>query len=872
MQKNNWHNLKVSDIVKILNSNTETGLSEKEALLKQSKFGKNKLPEEKPLSQFKIFLSQFKSEIVYILLIAGFITLFISYLHKDRYYIDSVFIFIIVFLASIIGFIQEKKTAKTLYELKKVIKNTATVFRERNYKIVDSEELVPGDIIVLSPGSKIPADARIIECHNLKVNEAVLTGEWLSIRKKTDILPIETPLADRDNMVFMGTTVEEGKGKGLVVQTGINTEIGKISETLRSIREEKTAYQKKVIRFTRFLGIIILLLSFFIFILGILRGTPAVEMFLVTVAMAVAAIPEGLPAAITLVFTFGMREILKKKGLVRKLIAAETLGSTSIIATDKTGTLTEGKMEIASVFVVEKYNHDFILKAAALCSEAFIENFNHPTEKWIVRGRPTDKALVLGAIHSGINLKELQEAEKKIDEIPFDSNNKYSAVLCRKINGQKVVYLTGAPEIVFEKSIIKNMSEIIKKNQELTYQGYRTLAVSYKEISNKKEELANDDIKEMNFIGLIALHDPIRKRAKEAINICRLAGIRPIIITGDHKLTTKIIAQQIGFNVSENNILEGKDLDKISDRDFKKIFKNIQIYTRVTPEQKLRIISAWQEEGQIIAMTGDGINDAPALKKANIGIALGSGTEVAKEAADLVLLTDDFEVILVAVEEGRRIIDNIRKIVTYLLTGAFTEIMLVGAAMISRLPLPVLATQILWKNLIQSTPPSLALTFEPKEKDIMLRKPEPANLPLLTKEMNIMIFVVGIFTNFLLFLIFWLMWNHPDYGPKKIDLIRSVMFAGLAIDSFFFIFSFRNLKINIWQYNPFSNIYINISALFGFLFLLAAIYLAPFQIILKTAPFGIKEWVILIIYGLIDVVLIEFTKFYYRKKKKVLNN
>jgi Ca2+-transporting ATPase len=370
----------------------------------------------------------------------------------------------------------------------------------------------------------------------------------------------------------------------------------------------------------------------------------------------------------------------------------------------------------------------------------------------------------------------------------------------------------------------------------------------------------------MNFVGLIALHDPLRKRAKEAIEICRKAGMRPIIVTGDHKLTALAVAEKVGFEVSEDNVLEGKDLEKLSDKEFKKIFKNIHIYARVSPEQKLRIIDVWQEEGEVVAMTGDGVNDAPALKKANIGIALGSGTEVAKEAADLVLLTDDFEIIIVAVEEGRRIIDNIRKIITYLLTGGFTEVMLIGLAVIFKLPLPVLASQILWKNLIESTPPAMALTFEPKEKGIMSRRPEPAHLPLLTAQMKVFIFVIGILTNFLLFGIFYWMWQNPNYGLDKIDLIRSVMFAGLAIDSFFFIFSFRNLNQNIWQYNPFSNKYVTGAALFGFLLLLAAIYLKPLQVLLRTTSFGIFEWLILLAYALVNIILIEAAKWYWRKQ------
>lgn len=864
MTQQNWHNLEIAEVVRLLRTDIKKGLSEKEVLLRQKKIGKNNLPKEKALSKLTLFLSQFKSPLVYILLITGLITLFISYFKKENYYLDSFFIFAVVLLGAIIGFWQENKTTKTLYALKKIIKHTSEVLREGSYKIVGSEELVPGDIIILNAGSKVPADARIIECHELKVNEMVLTGEWVAATKKPDLLPQDTPLLDRDNMVFMGTAVEGGKGKAIVVETGLRTEIGKVAGMLREVKEEKTAYQKKLTRFSIILTGVIVLASFIIFTLGLIRQQEPVQVFLVAVAVAVAAIPEGLPAAVILVFTFGIREILKKKGLVRKLLAAETLGSTSIIAVDKTATLTEGKMEIAEI-LTPKGDQILALKIALFCSEAFVENLNHPTEKWIIRGRPTERALLLGAIQAGLNIKELLESEPRVDQIPFGSKYKYSASLHTKDN-KKIIYLMGAPEVVLEKCVVSTLENLTEQSNQLTSQGYRVLALAQKEITNHKEQISEDDLKEMNFVGFIALHDPIRKRAKKAIETCRQAGMRPIIVTGDHMLTAKAVAEKIGFTISEENILEGAQMEKLSDEEFKRIFKNIQIYSRVTPEQKLRIIDAWQSEGEVVAMTGDGVNDVPALKKANIGVALGSGTEVAKEAADLVLLTDDFEIILVAVQEGRRIIDNIRKVITYLLTGAFSEVMMIGATIISALPLPVLASQILWKNLIESTPPAMALALEPKEKGIMSRNPEPAHLPLLTKEMKVFIFVIGILINIELFVIFLWLLNHPAYGPAKIDIIRSVIFTGLAIDSFFFIFSFRNLRKNIWQYNPFSNMYLNTVVLVAFLLLLAAIYLKPLQVLLRTAAFGLFEWIILIAYGLISVVLIEAVKYYYRTK------
>ena len=901
-----WHSLPIEKILEEFKTDAQNGLFDVEVKKRLKDFGPNQLPEEKPISKIRLLIGQLKSPLIYILVIAGIVTLIL------KEYADSIIIFGVVFLNAIIGYFQESKAGQTIQALKKMIRVKAIVFRQGEEREIFQEELVPGDIILLRPGDKVPADGRLIDAWNLKLNEAVLTGEWLPSEKNTEILPKDTPLADRDNMVYMGTVVEYGRGKAVVTATGIKTEIGKIAQTLKGTKAEKTPYQKKVVHFSKVLGAIIVFLCLGILIGGLATGKEFFEIFLTAIAVAVAAIPEGLPVAVTLVFTFGMREIFKKKGLVRKLIAAETLGSTTVICTDKTGTLTEAKMQVAGIYTGTKEllsngkrfeekidkdsqaSHILALKIAALCNDAFIENLDEPMEKWIARGRPTERVLLLAALQAGIVRSELEAKEPKIDELPFDPTYKYSATLHRLSNEEDVIYVMGAPEIILSTSKfleIDGKQEIIseermKKLQEkyegLTSRGFRVVSVGYKKIlrgsllekikkvflekSVKKEEkqkLYGEDLKEMVFVGFAALHDPVREKAKEAVNLCRQAGIRPIIVTGDHKLTAMAVAKELGFNVKDKNILEGKELEKMSDEEFKKIFKDIQIYARVEPQQKSKIVQVWQEAGEVVAMTGDGVNDAPALKKANIGVALGSGTDVAKEASDLTLLTDDFEIIVVAVEEGRRIVDNVRKIITYLLVGGFTEVMLIGMAVICRLPLPVLPGQILWKNIIESTPPSLALTFEPKEKDIMERAPEPAKLPLLTKEMNALIFIVGFLTNLILFGLFLWFW-HQGYPLER---IRSIMFAGLTIDSFFFIFSCRNLRKNIWQYNPFSNFYVTFSVIVGMALLLVAIYLPVFQKLLKTVPFGLFEWSILLIFGLLNLILIELTKFIFIKRK-----
>jgi len=895
MTKNNWHNLLSEEVVRLLSSDFENGLSEKEVRERQEKFGKNELPEEKPLSKLKIFLEQFQSPLVYILVIAGIITLLL----KD--YADTIIIFGAVFLNTIIGFFQENKTSKILSELKKIIKVKAHVIREGNEKEIDQSELVPGDIFLLKTGNKVPADGRLVEVHNLKINEAPLTGEWLPAEKKTEILPEEIPLADRDNMVYMVCVVEEGEGKAVVTDIGLETEVGRVAKIIQEVKEEKTPYQKRIIYLSKIIGFLIILLCLFIFGLGIATGKEVFEMFLTSVAVAVAAIPEGLPAAITVILALGMQRILKKRGLIRQMVAAETLGSTSIICTDKTGTLTEAKMEVAGIYTgtkellsdggkyTEKVNknsaasHILALKITILCSEAFIENLQEPLEKWIVRGRPTDRALLLAGIQAGLNKKELEREQPKIDELSFDPVYKYSATLHKVSESENILYVLGAPEIILEKSKYLDfdgqeeilagakIQELKKKFENLAAKGQRVLATAYKKIERqtikdrKLKELCNDLV----FVGFIALHDPIRKEVKEAIKICRQAGMRPIIVTGDHRLTAKAIAKELDLPAKEENMIEGSELEKLSNEEFQKRLEKIEIYARVEPTQKLRIVQAWQERGEVVAMTGDGINDAPALKKADIGVALGSGTEVAKESSDLVLLTDNFSIIVAAVEEGRTIIDNIRKTITLLVSQCFSEIILIGGSIVGGLPLPILPAQILWENLIEGSPQGIALAFEPKEKDLMERKPEDPKHPLLTRQMKTIIFGFGIITSFILLGLFF--WLYKIWGLERLPEIRTIIFAALAIDTFFYAFSCKNLRKNIWQYNPFSNLYLVGCIIFSTLMLLMAIYFSPLQNLLKTTPLNFFHWSILFGLGLINLILIEATKWYFITKRKVKN-
>jgi len=886
MKETFWHNLSWQEVIKRLNSDSERGLSEKEVKLRQEKFGKNLLPEEKPLSGLEIFLEQFKNPLIYILVIAGITTLIL----KD--YTDAIVIFGAVFLNTIIGFFQENKTSKILTELKKVVKIKAYVIREENEKEINQSELIPGDIFLLHSGNKVPADGRLIEARDLKINESPLTGEWFPAEKKIEILPGKISLADRDNMVYLASIVEDGWGKAIVTETGINTEMGKVATLVKEVKKEKTPYQKRIIHLSKIIAILITIICLGIFVLGIITGREKLEMFLTAVAIAVAAIPEGLPVAVTVILALGMQRILRKQGLVRQMIAAETLGSTSIIATDKTGTLTEAKMQVSGIYtgsqifgggkdashpaqIAKQFGGASILalKIITLTSEAFIENPDQPFEEWIVRGRPTDKALLISGIQAGLNKKELEKSEPEIDRLPFDPVYKYSATLRKFSESENIFYILGAPEKVLAMSKYIDIDgkrvdlseeknkELKKKFEDLAKKGQRVLATAYRkyEFEILKYENLEDLCKDLTFVGLISLHDPLRKEIKEAIKICQQAGMRPIIVTGDHKLTAKAIAQELGLPAKEENIIEGKDLEKMSDQEFQRRLKDIEIYARVEPKHKMKIIDAWQEREEVVAMTGDGINDAPALKSADIGVALGSGTDVAKEASDLVLLTDDFSIIVAAVEEGRQILDNIRKVITYLLSDSFTEVILIGVSILIGLPLPILPAQILWVNLIEDSLPSLALAFEPKEKGIMKRRPENPKSPLLTREMKALIFFIGIFTDFLLLFLLFLLLN------KKLLLmeIRTIIFAGLAIDSLFYVFSCKNLKKNIWKINPFSNLILLFSWFWGIAMLLIAIYLPFFQNLLKTTPLNFFDWGLILGLGFLNLILIEATKWYF---------
>lgn len=891
MKTEAWHAYKIQKVFQDLNSSRK-GLSKFEVKKRLARFGENKLPEEKRLSGLQIFLNQFKSPLIYILLVAAII----SFVMKE--FIDMGVILATVAVNTIIGFFQENKANKAISLLKKLVEYKVVALRDGKKAQVDSKQLVPGDIIFLEEGEKIPADCRIIEENNLQIVEASLTGESVPSDKNIDVLPEGTGLADRENMVYMGTTVARGKGMAIVCETGIKTEIGKVTQLIKETKEEETPLQVKLKRLSKILAIFIAIITILIFALGIWRIRTGVEhvtyfqMFETAVAIAVAAIPEGLIVAVTVILAIGMQRILKKKALVRKLVAAETLGSTSVICTDKTGTLTENKMQVSHISAYDEIlknkelefkggkgagdSHVEVLKIGMLCNNSVIENPEEKLKKWKILGDPTETALVLAAVHAGLIKKKLEKDRPRLDEIPFDSDKKYMVTLNKYNDKQNAIYVKGAPEKVLsfstfiktekgKRNLTNKEKEVIRKQiNEFTKKGLRVLGTAYKLVDQKNEKLNEDDIKDLVYVGIVGLQDPVRKEAPETIEICRQAGIRPIIVTGDHKLTAKAIAKEVGIDVKEKNIIEGWELDKMDDKKLKKVIREIDIYARVSPKHKVRIIDAWQSAGEVVAMTGDGVNDAPAIKTADIGVALGSGTDVAKETSDLILLDDNFRTIVNAVRQGRVIFENIRKVVLYLLKDSFTEVILIGGSLILGLPLPVLPAQILWVNLVEDGLPNFALAFEPGEKEVMKDKPRRLKESILNKEMKVLIFIIGILTDLILFGLFFYFWKIGyDFSH-----VRTIVFAGLGINSLFLVFSVRSLRKNIWHINFFTNKYLIFSVVAGMFLLFGAVYIPFLQTVLRTVPLTLNEFLIVIGLGLINLFSVEITKWFFIVRKQ----
>lgn len=857
IKKSFWA-LSIPECLNILETSQE-GLSEKEVGSRSELFGANVIPEKSKTTKLKILLDQFKSPLIFILLIAGAITIAL----KD--YVDAIFILSAAFINCSLGFYQENKAEVALSHLKTYIEKRTRILRESHEYEVGSDELVPGDIIHLSQGERVPCDARLIYTNNFLVDESTLTGESLAVKKNTKPVNFQATLGDQKCMVFGGTLIVQGFANAIVTSIGQNTEIGKIASLISNKQETKTPLQKSIIDFSLKSALFISIITLAVFLAGIYSGKSILEMFFISVAILIAAIPEGLPVAMTVILAVGVQRLVKKKGIIRKLLAAETLGNTTIILTDKTGTLTEAKMSLSEI---KNFNKEFdenqMLEFALLNTDVVIENPKEPYEKWRLIGRPLERAIVKAGANNGVFLDKLKKETKINDILPFNSSNKFSAVSVEYQKNDIVAFL-GAPDVLLKMSNEKpdNIKIINSEINKLAHRGERILGIAIKKNAPKnKTNLCTEKFSNLSFLGIISFKDPIREGVRESIHDIEQAGIKTIIVTGDYQGTAESIARELGFPTKKENMINGEDLDAMSDAKLKKKLPELKIVSRVSPAGKLKIVKAFQEIGEVVAMTGDGINDAPSLKQANIGIAMGSGSDVAKETADLVLLDDNYKTIVSAIEEGRRITENTRKVIVYLLISLLDELILIGGAIILGLSLPINALQILWINFFSDSFPAIAFAFE-DQFNLLLKKPKKSFTKLITKEMRFLIVTVGLITSFSLIVIYYILLKM-NFDPLT---VRTFIFASLGSYSLFSVFSIRNMKESILKYNPFSNIYILGGVLIGILLMTIAIYVPFFQNILGTIALS-SNWILAVL-GMIviNIGLLEFGKYINNKKE-----
>ncbi|NQV93031.1 HAD-IC family P-type ATPase [Candidatus Kaiserbacteria bacterium] len=877
-----WHATSIVDTLKMFKVEHVHGLSTEDVENRLKLYGKNILQKRRSLGFLGVVIKQFRGPLIVILLLAGVATVF---LHE---YLDSLVIFIALLINVIIGSFQERRASQAFEKLNQSQEKHATVIRDGAKVIVLAEELVVGDIVILEGGMYIPADLRLIESSELSVNEAILTGEWISVSKEaSQIHKEQAPLGERTNMAWMGTLVSSGYGQGVVVYTGKETQMGAIAKLLQSEVVRATPLQQSVHNIARLLVYIILGSATVIFLLGILHGESVSNMLLVVIAIAVASMPEGLPAAVTIVLAIGMEAILKEGGLVRNLLAAETLGSTTIVLTDKTGTLTEAKMKLFGLYTLEgvedgvsdaEGDNEYLLSSAILTTDAFVEELEEEVDKEkqiVIHGRPIEKAIVSAGIHMGVMQGALLHELPRLDFLQFESRRRFAASLHSQAGSTKnLLYLSGAPEFLLEhathvyhkgRSVV--MSEDVRKRlsrkqNEMSNEGYRFIGLAYREVGldsmPTNEEEKDRFIEKSTFIGLIAFSDPVRENVAESIATVKKAGVRVVMVTGDNPQTAKQIAILTGIAYPEDDVLTGNDIDHLSDEELFEEIKRVPVFARVLPEQKLHIVRVLKDHNEVVAMTGDGVNDAPALQSADIGVAVGSGTEVAKAASDIILINNSFTIITSAIKEGRRIIDNLKKIVAYLLSTSFSEIFVIGGALAFGAPLPLLPGQILWANIIEEGFMSFSFAFEKAEDGVMSRSPrENLSKRVLTKKIKQLIAIISIITGVFLTILYFILLAFDI----PIEEVRTFMFVALSLDSIFFAFSFKSLHIPIWKVSFFSNKYLFGALSVSILLLILAVTWAPLQKLLSLTSLTVNEMAVLFGIGLFNLLLIETTKY-----------
>ncbi|HZX45804.1 MAG TPA: calcium-translocating P-type ATPase, SERCA-type [Clostridia bacterium] len=867
-----WHTLEKEAVEKELSTSLSRGLDDKEAVKRLERYGYNEIEQKKRKTILQMYIDQFKDFMIIILIIAAVISGFLGEL------IDAVVILMIVILNAVLGVVQENKAEESLAALKRMSAPSAKVLRNGRYDVIPARMLVPGDVVILETGDLVPADIRITKALNLKVQEAALTGESVPVEKDESPLSMKNvPLGDRVNMGYSGSLVTYGRGEGIVVGTGMDTEVGKIAKMIQSVEEVETPLKKKLQVLGKVLGIAALAICAVIFIVGVAYGKEIFEMFLTSVSLAVAAIPEGLPAIATIVLAIGVQRMVRRNAIVRRLPSVETLGSATVICSDKTGTLTLNKMTVERLFYnsrVYSVNKDtepldsgehfrLLVTTGVLCNDSKLKETD---EGIVVLGDPTETALVDLGLKVGINKEQLEAGQPRVDEVPFDSKRKLMTTV-HALESHYRVYTKGAVEellkisdsILLDGKVVKleqHRDTILKINEEMARDALRVLGMAYKDIrdlSRGSGEQAYEN--DLTFIGMMGMIDPPRPEAKEAVALCKRAGIKPVMITGDHSVTAVVIARDLDILNEGEEAVTGAELEDISDKDLEERVDHISVYARVSPEHKVRIVRAWQARGQIVAMTGDGVNDAPALKIADIGAAMGIvGTDVSKEASDMVLTDDNFATVVAAVEEGRVIFANILKAIQFLLSCNVGEILTLFVATMLNWHEPLLPIHILWVNLVTDSLPALALGVDPAEKNIMDRKPRNPEKNIFDKGMITRIIYQGIMVGALTLAAF-------VFGSQRsLEAGRTMAFTVLALSQLVHAFNVRSNRQSVFKVGLLSNRYLLGAVALSALLVFAVLEVPLLASVFKVTALGAAEWKMVGALSLAPVVVVEAVK------------
>ena len=838
-----WETLRKEEVLRELKTNTRSGLNDEEVIFRRSKYGENKL-EDKPKESLLIkFLKQFNDFMIIILIIASIISAAVSYFQGENDYIDSVIIIAIVILNAIMGVVQEAKAEKSIEALKEMTPPRAKVIRSGVTEEINAEELVPGDIIILEAGNYVPADCRLLESHNLKIEESSLTGETEAVLKNADMIAKKgVALGDMLNMAFMASIVVNGTGKAVVTDTGMNTNVGKIAGMIIEDETPETPIQKKLGQVGKVLGLVCLGICVLIFLIGMIKKIDPIEMFMTSVGLAVAAIPEGLPAIVTIVLSIGVTKMAKNNAIIRKLPAVETLGSSTVICSDKTGTLTQNKMTVVEI---KANNDNFALELGSMCTDCDIL---YERGKIEVKGEPTEVAIVEGALKYNKNKTELYHMMPRINEIPFDSNRKMMTTIHKLDKGYRII-TKGAPDVLLNKCNLSvgEKNRIKSQNEMMAGKALRVIAVAYKDISVLPQKIESNFIETgLKFVGLIGMIDPPREGVKEAVETCKRAGIKTVMITGDHIVTAKAIAKELNILGKYDKAITGQELDKIPQDKLEKEIKDYSVFARVTPEHKVRIVKAWQSTGAVVAMTGDGVNDSPALKNADIGISMGkNGTDVAKSVSDMILTDDNFVTIVKAVKQGRNIYDNIKKAIHFLIATNIGEIVTIFMGLVLGLKSPLLAIQLLWVNLVTDSLP---------EKNIMSRSPVDSKKGIFADGLWNKIIVEGIMLGMLTLIAFSI--GNKYYG---LEVGRTMAFICLGILELVHSFNIKSEE-SIFKVGIFENKFLIGSFLLGVLIQTIVVIVPVFANIFNLVPLTSTQWIIVGGISILPIPIMELQK------------